>query len=154
MSTSNFAASEDTAPYAGDIGVTQTFEVLRDQQASVLVDVRTEAEWGYVGVPDLSALGKHVLFVQWKLFPSGELNPAFVEQLSDALMQKGLDQSAPIFFLCRSGVRSKAAAQALTAHGFQQCFNVAHGFEGQLDAESHRGSVSGWKAEGLPWLQT
>ncbi|HZF36618.1 MAG TPA: rhodanese-like domain-containing protein, partial [Candidatus Angelobacter sp.] len=63
------------------------------------------------------------------------------------------DREAPIFFLCRSGARSRAAAMAMTQAGYARCYNIANGFEGNHDAERHRGKAAGWKADGLPWTQ-
>ena len=139
--------------YAGDRSVTDVFECLKADQTAILVDVRTEAEWTFVGVPDLSSIDREVVLAEWLGFPNNGPHEDFAVQLSDALTQKGLDQNAAIYFLCRSGVRSKAAAIAMTALGYTNCYNVADGFEGGHDAEGHRGSVSGWKAQGLPWSQ-
>ena len=116
----------------------------------MLIDVRTRAEWNYVGLPDLDSLGKKVALSQWQVYPSMQPNPQFVAELTAALP----DRTAPLLFLCRSGARSAAAAKALTAAGYSSCFNVAEGFEGPLDAEAKRGRVGGWKAAGLPWRQT
>lgn len=136
--------------YAGDIAPTEAWRILQEEPRSMLIDVRTPAEWNYVGVPDLSALGKKPLFVPWLHFPSMELNTAFAAHVESA----GLDPAAPVLFLCRSGVRSKAAAIAMTARGFKSCYNIASGFEGDVDRQRHRGSVGGWKAEGLAWVQS
>lgn len=135
--------------YAGDVSPQRAFEVLRERDDAVLVDVRTAAEWAYVGVPDVSSLGKSTLQVEWLRFPDGALNPAFVEALTDA----GVGKQAPVLFICRSGVRSIAAAQAATAAGYVAAFNVLDGFEGPHDGQGHRGQVAGWKAAGLPWRQ-
>ncbi len=139
--------------YAGDRSVTEVFESLKADSSATLVDVRTNAEWTFVGVPDLSMLGKEAILAEWQGFPSNGPHQGFANQLSDVLAQKGLDQNAVIYFLCRSGARSKAAAIAMTALGYKNCYNVADGFEGGHDPEGHRGSVSGWKAQGLPWSQ-
>ena len=122
--------------------------LVRDPDAQ-LVDVRTDAEWSYVGLPDLSAQGKRVLLVQWQSFPTGAPNPDFVEQLGQA----GLTRQHAVYFICRSGVRSLAAAEAAERAGYRNSFNVADGFEGPPDADGHRGAVAGWKADGLPWRQ-
>ena len=135
--------------YAGDISPMQAWKLLSEDDAATLVDVRTPAEWNYVGVPDLSSVGKQPLLLPWVFFPSMERNEQFVAQLEKA----GLDREAPLLFICRSGARSRAAAIAMTARGFTRCYNVGSGFEGDLDQGRHRGTVSGWKAEGLPWLQ-
>jgi rhodanese-related sulfurtransferase len=142
--------TEMNAPaYAGDISPTQAWKLLSEDDAAMLVDVRTPAEWNYVGVPDLSNVGKKPLLLPWVFFPSMERNEEFVTQLENA----GLDRDAPLLFICRSGARSRAAAIAMTARGFKNCYNVATGFEGDPDQARHRGTVSGWKVEGLPWLQ-
>jgi len=127
----------------------QSFEALLADPEAQLVDVRTDAEWQYVGIPDLGEAGKRAVLISWQYFPSGNVNVRFVEELRDA----GLSPDAPIYFLCRSGVRSLAAAREAEAAGFRVCFNVAEGFEGHPDAQGHRGTQDGWKAAGLPWRQ-
>ena len=135
--------------YAGDITPTQAWEILAKEPKAVLVDVRTQAEWGYVGIPDLGAIGKKPLFTSWALFPTMEIN----ERFADEIIAAGIEPDAPILFLCRSGVRSRAAAIAVTARGYMSCYNVASGFEGDPNAQRHRGTINGWKVEGLPWIQ-
>jgi rhodanese-related sulfurtransferase len=124
------------------------------EPGATLIDVRTAAEWNYVGLPDVSALGAHLQRVEWQSFPSGVVNPAFVETLKSTLSKQGASEDAPLFFICRSGARSASAAAAMTAAGYARCYNVAGGFEGPRDAEGHRGTVEGWKAAGLPWVQS
>jgi len=140
-------------PYAGDITPAQAWERLAADPNIQLVDVRTVAEWNFVGLPDLSALGRHVHCVEWQGFPSGAQNPSFVGQVTQAVLNAGAVQDTPVLLLCRSGARSRAAAIALTAAGFTQAFNIAGGFEGDPDPERHRGTINGWKASGLPWRQ-
>jgi rhodanese-related sulfurtransferase len=115
-----------------------------------LIDVRTRAEWNYVGLPDLSTLEKEPALIEWQVFPSMQPNADFVAALSSTVA----DRSAPLLFLCRSGVRSAAAAKAMSAAGYSTCLNVSDGFEGPLDADAKRGAAGGWKAAGLPWRQT
>jgi len=134
--------------YAGDITPAQAYAELQADADAVLVDVRTTAEWSYVGMPDLTQISKRVVFLEWQRYPDGTLNEHFVEQLRAAGVQEG----APVYFLCRSGVRSAAAATAATAAGLGPAFNVSEGFEGPLGPDGHR-SVTGWKAAGLPWRQ-
>jgi rhodanese-related sulfurtransferase len=134
--------------YAGDISVQDAWDRLKT--GARLVDVRTVAEWNFVGLPDLSGLGAETHCVEWQSFPSGAPNPGFVAQVESAL---GPDKAAPVLLLCRSGARSRAAAIALTRAGFAQAFNIAGGFEGDIDGQGHRGNRNGWKAEGLPWRQ-
>lgn len=135
--------------YAGDVTPEQAWDDLRANPRAVLVDVRTQPEWAFVGVPDLSAAGKQPALISWQIYPEMQRNPGFEAEVE----KLGLDRDGPIYFLCRSGVRSKAAAIAMTGAGYQACFNVAGGFEGDPDDQRHRGSVNGWKASGLPWMQ-
>lgn len=134
--------------YAGDVDPADAYAALQADPDAVLVDVRNSAEWSYVGLPDLSQIGKRVIPLEWQRFPDGALNGSFVEQLREA----GVGEGAPIYFLCRSGVRSAAAATVATAAGLGPAYNVSDGFEGPLDQDGHR-AVSGWKAVGLPWRQ-
>ncbi len=115
-----------------------------------LVDVRTDAEWNFVGLPDLQAAGKETLLIPWQVYPTMQRNAGVRGQPASG---PGLTPENEIYFLCRSGVRSLAAAEAAQAAGFPHVFNVADGFEGPIDAEGHRGNDAGWKAEGLPWRQ-
>lgn len=146
--------TDDTGRYAGDLDVTDVWQRLEESPDALLIDVRSRAEWAFVGVPDLSALGKDTLFAEWQRFPDMERDPAFADTLSAELSARGVGRDAALFFLCRSGGRSAAAAAAMTEAGFTQCFNVAGGFEGRLDATRHRGTVEGWKAARLPWIQS
>ena len=136
------------------VSVEDTWTRLKSDTRAVLIDVRTIAEWAYVGLPDLSAIGKRPVLVEWQGFPDDRLNTAFVERVTEALAPLGADKgTANLFFICRSGQRSLKAAQAMAAAGYMRCRNVADGFEGPLDANRHRGQLGGWKAKGLPWAQ-
>ncbi len=135
--------------YAGDISPTEAWKLLGEDAGAVLVDVRTNAEWSYVGLPDLGTLDKQVAKIAWQLFPEMRVNPEFLQ----AVIGAGIKPDQPVLLLCRSGVRSQAAARYLTQHGFSAAYNIATGFEGPHDAAKHRGTVAGWKASGLPWLQ-
>lgn len=145
-------AASSAAGYAGDVPPGETWNRLVRDATAQLVDVRTSAEWNFVGVPNLAPLGRDALFCEWQHFPSAP-NPEFVQEVINALKQTGYRPGAPLFFLCRSGGRSRAAAIAMTEAGYGPCFNVAEGFEGRLDSEGHRGKKEGWKASGLPWVQ-
>ena len=142
------------AAYAGDIDVEQAWAMLRDKVPATLVDVRSKAEWSYVGVPDLSSLKKDAVLIEWQIFPGMAANPDFLATLKKALAERGVRPEDPVLFVCRSGVRSRAAAIALTSEGYKVCYNVAGGFEGDLDQERHRGRRGGWKAKNLPWVQS
>jgi rhodanese-related sulfurtransferase len=130
---------------------------LTDNAQAVLVDVRTDAEWRFVGVPDLSSLGRDVIYIEWNK-SNGQHNDKFLDELQDKLpsAKSGSGQSddaeRPVVFLCRSGNRSIGAAEVATAAGITPSYNVLDGFEGQLDNQGHRGD-SGWRAVGLPWKQ-
>lgn len=136
-----------------DVPVKATWVRLSSDPNAVLIDVRTRAEWAFVGMADLTQIGKRPLLVEWVTFPDNRANAAFVEQLTEALAAAGADQETELFFICRSGGRSMQAAKAMAAHGYRHCHNVTEGFEGPLDASRHRGTHQGWKAEGLPWVQ-
>lgn len=135
-----------TGRYEGDVNPEQAWELLSTNPDAVLVDVRTQAEWTFVGVPDTSSAGRPAVFVEWNT--ARGRNPDFVEELQAHGVTKG-----PVLFICRSGVRSVAAAEAATAAGIGPSFNVTQGFEGPLDPAKHRGG-SGWRASGLPWKQS
>lgn len=137
-----------------DVPVDHVWARLKADPKAVLIDVRTRAEWNFVGTPDLSALGRDTVLIEWQSFPEGRVNAAFVDQLRAKLDELGADRDTELFFICRSGVRSRHAAIAATGADYLRCRNVAEGFEGPLDANSHqRGRNAGWKAAGLPWRQ-
>lgn len=135
------------------ISVEETWARLKQNADSVLIDVRTIAEWAWVGLPELSSIGKKPVLVEWQSFPGDQLNTGFVDRVAEALIPIGVNKDSELFFLCRSGNRSLKAARAMAAAGYTRCVNVADGFEGPLDSERHRGRLSGWKARGLPWAQ-
>lgn len=135
--------------YAGDITPTEAWEKLASDANAKLIDVRTQAEWVYVGIPDLAPLDKKPLLVSWQVFPTMTKNEAFAEQLKS----QGVQPGDTLLFLCRSGVRSKAAAELMTGLGYNASYNILDGFEGALDGTRHRGTAGGWKVAGLPWAQ-
>ena len=135
--------------FVGDVSCADSWAALAETEGAVLVDVRTRAEWSYVGLPDLSSLKRRVIQVEWQSFPHGERNQTFAEEIA----AKGVRPEQPVYLLCRSGVRSAAAADLLAACGYTT-YNIADGFEGQLDSDGHRGGRNGWKAAGLPWKQS
>lgn len=134
--------------YAGDITPQQAWDLLNDNPEAVLVDCRTRAEWNWVGVPDLSSLGREVVCIEWNT--AAGHNDAFVDELKAAGVTPG---ERPVAFLCRSGNRSIPAAEAATAAGIGPSYNILDGFEGNLDEHKHRGGT-GWRAIGLPWVQS
>lgn len=129
--------------YRADLPATDAATFLNERPNAVLLDVRTQAEWTFVGVPDLAGCR----FVEWTSWPTGQPNPNFVASATE-----GLVADQPIVVICRSGGRSAAAANVLSAAGFTEVYNVADGFEGDLDAQGHRSG--GWRGSGLPWRQS
>ena len=136
-----------TGQYKGDITPEEAWKLLSTQDDTILVDVRTNAEWNYVGVPDLSPISKDNIYIEWVNFPEGAPNPNFIKELIDVVEDKDIS----IFFLCRTGVRSIGAAIAATEAGFLNSYNILEGFEGAKDDHGHRGRTSGWQGRNLPW---
>ncbi len=148
--------SGDPTVGVGEVLPADAWKILSEQPKSRLIDVRTRAEWGFVGVPDISGLGHDPLFVEWATWPDMSQNPRFVAEVRNAL---GDHTPSTLLFLCRSGVRSLKAAMAvgddLSKKGSPvRCLNVIEGFEGDLDPSNHRGRLNGWKARGLAWRQS
>ena len=107
-----------SAGRVSDVSAQQAYAMLERDKSAVLVDVRTKAEWSYVGVPDISGLGKQVILLEWQQFPEMTVNADFTASLEKTLLDKGAAADAPVLFLCRSGVRSRAAAIAMSEAGW------------------------------------
>ena len=132
--------------------------VLRMDSGAVMVDVRSAPEWTFVGVPDLSGIGAAPWRIEWAAWPdmtpdAARFSAALARAVEDAPV-------APrrLLFLCRSGLRSRAAAEQVAHWAAARtpaiaCTNINEGFEGDKDAHGHRGTANGWKARGLPWTQ-
>lgn len=136
------------APVTDEISPEQAWQMLKELSGAKLVDVRTIPEWLYVGLPDIGATAGTLLQVSWHIFPDMRKNEAFTEELKRAASPKDV-----LFFLCRSGGRSLAAAHAATEAHFKLSYSIRGGFEGPVDDHGHRGRVDGWKFAGLPWKQ-
>ena len=131
--------SNNELGYAGDVTPQQAYEWMKSGEA-VMVDVRSDAELAWVGfVPD-------AVPVPWKQWPGMAMNPAFDDAVKAAAKGK------KIVLLCRSGVRSIAAAKRATELGLE-AYNILEGFEGDADSDGHRGRRGGWRLRGLPWRQ-
>ena len=115
-----------------NISAKETWDLLRVENNSFLVDVRTEAEWKSVGYPDLSQVDKNIIKITWE-----KDEKKFVEQLSAAVG----DKHAQIVFICKAGGRSAAAASAAISAGYERCYNLVGGFE-----------MGGWKDSNLPFV--
>lgn len=135
--------------YAGDLTPEQAWTLLKEDKNSQLVDCRSSAEWSLVGVPELESIEKLPLFIEWQTFPMMEKNQRFLQEISENIT----DKSTKIIFLCRSGARSRSAAEFLTAQGFNKCYNCIEGFEGNHNELGQRSTINGWKFSGLPWKQ-
>ena len=132
-------------PYAGAVTPLEAWELLRQQPEAKLIDVRTNAERHWVGQVALPP-GQHMA-VEWTSWPSGVVNPQFIEQLGQVAAKDDV-----LLFLCRSGVRSRHAAKLATDHGFTNAYDILEGFEGDKDSAGHRKGSGGWCFANLPWI--
>ncbi|MDE1947960.1 MAG: rhodanese-like domain-containing protein [Burkholderiales bacterium] len=121
----------------------KAYEILQGDANTLLVDCRTEVEFYYVGHPVGS------INIEWNTAPDFDVNPHFSEEV----MRMAGRKDRPIIIICRSGKRSVDAGNELEKHGFTHVSNVLDGFEGELDADHHRGTIGGWRQKGLPWRQ-
>ncbi len=129
-------------PYGGELTPREAYELLQHAPGARLVDVRTRAEWDWVGrVPG-------AVEIEWNQYPGGIRNPNFLAEL-----RRQVDPESLVLFLCRSGVRSIGAATAASEAGYTNCYNILEGFEGDKDANGHRSNIGGWRKAGLPWHQ-
>jgi rhodanese-related sulfurtransferase len=132
--------------YKGDLTPSEAHERLKKNPNAVLIDVRTQPEWTFVGVPQVDRLVR----LSWQVYPQMEVNGRFVEEVESMALPK----DAEIFCVCRSGARSASAATALSKAGYSNVWNVAQGFEGDKDPKGQRAHMNGWKYHGLPWVQS
>jgi rhodanese-related sulfurtransferase len=129
-------------PYGGAVTPQEAQEILQLAPGAKLVDVRSRAEWDWVGrVPN-------AVEIEWNQYPGSVRNPHFLDELKRQVSHESL-----VLFLCRSGVRSDGAARAATEAGYANCYNILEGFEGDKDANGHRNTIGGWRKAGLPWIQ-
>jgi rhodanese-related sulfurtransferase len=136
-------AKELNLPYEGALTPKEAHELLQLAPGAKLIDVRTKAEWDWVGrVPG-------AIEIEWMAYPGNVPNTHFVQTLKHSVTTESL-----LMFLCRSGGRSNMAAKAATDAGFPDCYNILEGFEGDKDAGGQRNNVGGWRAAGLPWHQS
>jgi rhodanese-related sulfurtransferase len=130
-------------PYGGALTPAEAHEIWRNTPGAKLVDVRTRAEWDYVGrIPG-------AIEIEILSYPGNRPNPAFLSEL-----EAKVEKSAPVLFICRSGGRSHNAAMLALQAGYGAAYNVLEGFEGDRDGQGHRNTVGGWRAAGLPWTQS
>ena len=135
--------AEKSLSYTGEVTPHEAWTLLQSAPGAVLVDVRTHAEWTWVGrVPN-------AIEIEWMHWPERTPNTNFLKQLTTQV-----DKEALVLFLCRSAQRSHLAAALAVENGYTQCYNILEGFEGDRDANQQRGSVGGWRKAGLPWYQS
>lgn len=128
----------------------EAWDMLQENPRAVLVDVRSDMEFLFVGHP------KGAIHVPWIDYPEWKLNPNFVTEIRKLVLGgicHEINESAPVLLICRSGKRSLEAGYALIKEGFTEVYNVGEGFEGDLDEQHHRGTQGGWRFAGLPWEQ-
>jgi rhodanese-related sulfurtransferase len=129
----------------------EAHEMLKDEPRAVLIDVRSEMEYLFVGHPS------GAIHIPWIDEPDWDINPNFVKHVRQVMLG-GLSHSsevssAPVLLICRSGKRSLEAGELLVESGFPEVYNILEGFEGELDENHHRSSVGGWRFHNLPWEQ-
>lgn len=149
MLTTLRSAAPAAGAYAGDVSPADAYQQLTAQPTAMLVDVRTAAEWQFSGLPNLKEIQKSPITISLKLYPDFNDNPSFLADLMRAIPER----STPVYFLCKTGGRSAAAASMAAGLGYTQAYNIAGGFEGDLNQHRQRGQTSGWKASKLPWEQ-
>jgi rhodanese-related sulfurtransferase len=136
-------ARELKLSYEGALTPAEAYELWRLAPGARLIDVRTKAEWDWVGrVPG-------AIEIEWQDYPAKQQNLHFIQILKHSVTSESL-----LIFLCRSGQRSSLAATAATQAGFPDCYNVLEGFEGNKDANGQRNRIGGWRLAGLPWNQS
>jgi rhodanese-related sulfurtransferase len=129
-------------PYSGALLPREAYQLWKSLPGAQLVDVRTRAEWDWVGrIPG-------AIEIELLSYPGNRPNPEFVPQL-----RQKVETQAPVLFICRSGGRSHNAAMLALQAGYADCYNVLEGFEGDRDPDGHRNTVGGWRAAALPWTQ-
>ena len=143
--------SPDNRKKIKEISPPEAMRILTEDKRSVLLDVRMNIEFDYVGHPP------EAINVPWRDTPDKPENPQFVELVREELKKQfphGEVENLTILTLCRSGSRSRNAARKLLENGFHRVINIAEGFEGDPDENRHRGKLNGWRYHGLPWVQT
>jgi rhodanese-related sulfurtransferase len=142
LKTAQQRAQDTNLPYEGALLPAEAYQLMTQAANAKLVDVRTQAEWEYVGAIPGSTQ------IELLTYPGSKPNPNFLDEL-----KAKVDKEAIVMFICRSGARSHNAAMVATQAGYLDCYNVLQGFEGDKDANGHRNTLGGWRAAGLPWKQ-
>ncbi|MCK4950873.1 MAG: rhodanese-like domain-containing protein [Gammaproteobacteria bacterium] len=140
-----------TAPQVKSLSPKQAWDLIQENPRAVMIDVRSDMEYLFIGHPAGS------IHVPWIDLPDWKINPHFASEVRKVMLG-GLSCDndsgcAPIILICRSGKRSLEAGHALIDDGFTEIYNVLEGFEGDLDKDHHRSTLGGWRFHGLPWKQ-
>ncbi|HGG58716.1 MAG TPA: rhodanese-like domain-containing protein [Gammaproteobacteria bacterium] len=144
------AHTEKTGNGVATITPKQAWEMVQTIPSAVLIDVRSSMEFLMIGHP------KGAVHIPWVDEPDWEPNPNFVRQVRNLLLGGVIciqGECPPILLICRSGKRSLEAGEALVKAGLKNVYNIADGFEGELDDQHHRSTLAGWRHDGLPWEQ-
>jgi rhodanese-related sulfurtransferase len=142
LDTAHERGQEKGLSYAGELLPQEAYALLQKAPGARLVDVRTRAEFDYVGrIPGS-------VEIEWQTYPGNHPNKTFIAEL-----KAQVDREMLVMFICRSGVRSHSAAEAAASAGYTQAYNVLEGFQGDKDSERHRDTIGGWRVAGLPWYQ-
>ncbi len=136
-------AKQINAPYSGSLLPEEAYQILQLAPGAKIIDVRSKAEWDFVGRI------ANAVEIEWATYPGMKPNPNFL-----AALEQQVDKEALVMFICRTGGRSHQAAMAAEAAGYNEVYNVLEGFEGDKNAQEHRNSLTGWRAHQLPWLQS
>ncbi len=143
LKTARERARQMGLPYEGALLPSEAYQIWKTAPGAKFVDVRTRAEWDWVGrIPG-------AVEIEWLTYPGSRSNPSFLAEL-----EQQVDKEALVMFICRSGNRSHNAALLAMQAGYTECYNVLEGFEGDKDAQGHRNTKGGWRAAGLPWVQS
>ncbi len=140
----------DSSEHFSLIGPTDAWAMAQANPGVTMIDVRSDMEFLMIGHP------KGAVNVAWIDAPNWVVDEGFVANVRKALLGRVANRdrsSPPLLLICRSGNRSTEAAVALSQAGITDIYVIDGGFEGPLDNEHHRNSVSGWRFEGLPWEQ-
>jgi len=127
----------------------ECFNQLSEISNSYLIDVRTKPEWEFIGIPNLSSINKKTILISWHVYPLLKINSFF----ENKIIELNIKKNDKLFFICRSGGRSFHAAKFLFHSGFNYCYNVSDGFEGDKNILNQRSTINGWKFNNLPWEQ-
>ncbi len=134
-----------------NISAADAYELMQSEPSTAFIDVRSDMEFLFIGHP------AGAVSIPWIDEPDFVINPNFEREVRKLILggviKSSEHDSVPVVLICRSGNRSEEAGKLLIEQGFNHVYNVEHGFEGELDDDHHRSTMSGWRHDGLPWEQ-